>query len=100
MSKPFSYIKGFEMTAKEALIKSLTWRFAVAIPVGFLVTYFLIGYLFQSIVLTVAYNVTGTVFYYLFELVWFNFLGDAFGFDRVTEKDSAGSRDDLKNQTI
>ena len=31
--------------------------------------------------------------YYLFDLLWFNFLGDAFGFDRVTEEDSAGSRE-------
>ena len=86
------------MTKKEALIKSLIWRFAIAIPIGFLITYLFVGYLFQSILLTMAYNVTGTVFYYLFELVWAKYLGDAFGFDRVTEENSAGSRDDLKNQ--
>ena len=81
------------MTKKEALIKSLIWRFAIAIPIGFLITYLFVGYLFQSILLTIAYNVTGTVFYYLFELVWSKYLGDAFGFDRVTEEDSAGSRE-------
>ena len=88
------------MTQKEAVIKSLVWRFAMAIPIGFFITYMFIGYFFQSIVLTIVYNVTGTIMYYLFELLWFNYLGDAFGFDRVTAKDSAGSRDDLKNQPI
>ncbi len=79
------------MTNKEAITKSLIWRFAVAIPIGFLITYLFVGYLFQSILLTVAYNVAGTVFYYFFELAWSKYLGDAFGFDRGVEEDSAGS---------
>ena len=86
------------MTKKEALIKSLIWRFGVSIPVSFLLNLIFLKEINASVALTVAGALAGIILYYLFDLMWFNFLGDALGFDRATEEDSAGSRDDLKNQ--
>jgi len=86
------------MTKKEALIKSLIWRFGVSIPVSFLLNLIFLKEVNASVALTVAGALAGIILYYLFDLLWFNFLGDALGFDRATEEDSAGSRDDLKNQ--
>ena len=87
------------MTKKEALIKSLIWRFGVSIPVSFLLNLIFLKEINASVALTVAGALAGIILYYLFDLLWFNFLGDALGFDRATEEDSAGSRDDLKNQS-
>ena len=84
------------MTKKEALIKSLIWRFGVSIPVSFLLNLIFLKEVNASVALTVAGALAGIILYYLFDLLWFNFLGDALGFDRATEEDSAGSRDDLK----
>ena len=86
------------MTKKEALIKSLIWRFAVSIPVSFLLNLIFLKEINASVALTVVGALAGIILYYLFDLLWFNFLGDALGFDRAVEEDSAGSRDDLKNQ--
>ncbi len=86
------------MTKKEALIKSLIWRFAVSIPVSFLLNLIFLKEINASVALTVFGELAGIILYYLFDLLWFNFLGDALGFDRAVEEDSAGSRDDLKNQ--
>ena len=88
------------MTKKEALIKSLIWRFGISIPVSFLLNLLFLKEINTSVLLTTVGAIAGVVLYYLFDLLWFNFLGDAFGFDRVTAEDSAGSRDDLKNQPI
>ena len=82
------------MTKKEALIKSLVWRFVISIPVSFLLNLLFLEELNMSLLLTTVGAVTGIILYYLFDLLWFNFLGDAFGFDRVAEEDSAGSHDD------
>tara|TARA_R100001443_G_scaffold35753_2_gene49578 strand:+ start:815 stop:1063 length:249 start_codon:yes stop_codon:yes gene_type:complete len=81
------------MTKKEALIKSLIWRFGVSIPVSFLLNLLFLKEINTSVLLTTVGAIAGVVLYYLFDLLWFNFLGDAFGFDRVTEEDSAGSRE-------
>ena len=86
------------MTKKEALIKSLIWRFVISIPVSFLLNLIFLKEVSASVVLTTVGALAGIILYYLFDLLWFNFLGDALGFDRATEEDSAGSRDDLKNQ--
>ena len=86
------------MTKKEAFIKSLIWRFGVSIPVSFILNLIFLKEVNASVALTVAGALAGIILYYLFDLLWFNFLGDALGFDRVMEEDSAGSRDDLKNQ--
>ncbi len=85
------------MTKKEALIRSLVWRFLISIPVSFLLNFLFLEEFSASILLTIAGAVTGIILYYLFDLFWFNTLGDAFGFDKATEEDGAGSRDDLKN---
>ena len=82
------------MTKKEALLKSLVWRFGVSIPVSFLLNLIFLEEFNTSVLLTTVGAIAGVVLYYLFDLLWFNFLGDAFGFDRVTEEDSAGSHDD------
>ena len=88
------------MTKKEALIKSLIWRFGISIPVSFLLNYIFLKEVNTSLVLTTAGALAGVILYYLFDLLWFNYLGGRLGFDGVIEKDSAGSRDDLKNQPI
>ena len=82
------------MTKKEALLKSLIWRLGVSMPFTLLLNLLFLEEFNISFLLTIVGAVTGIVLYYLFELLWFNFLGDAFGFDRVTEEDSAGSHDD------
>ena len=87
-----------KMTKKEALIKSLIWRFGISVPVSFLLNLIFLKEVDASVALTTVGALAGIILYYLFDLLWFNFLGDALGFDRVTEEDSAGSRDDLKNQ--
>jgi hypothetical protein len=87
------------MTKKEALIKSLIWRFGVSIPVSFLLNLIFLKEINTSVLLTTVGAIAGVILYYLFDLLWFNILGDAFGFDRVIEEDSAGSHDDLKNQS-
>lgn len=81
------------MTKKEALIKSLIWRFGISIPVSFLLNLLFLKEINTSVLLTTVGAIAGVVLYYLFDLLWFNFLGDAFGFDRATEEDSAGSRE-------
>ena len=86
------------MTKKEALIKSLIWRFGISIPVSFLLNLIFLKEINASVALTTVGALAGIILYYLFDLLWFNFLGDALGFDRVIEENSAGSRDDLKNQ--
>ena len=86
------------MTKKEAFIKSLIWRFGISIPVSFILNYIFLKELNISLILTVVGAVAGVVLYYLFDLFWFNYLGGRLGFDGAIEEDSAGSRDDLKNQ--
>jgi len=88
------------MTRREALIKSLIWRFGISIPVSFFLNFLFLKEVNITLLLTTVGALTGVILYYLFDLFWFNFLGDALGFDRATEEESAGSRDDLKDQTI
>ena len=81
------------MTKKEALLKSLVWRFGISIPVSFLLNLVFLKEFNTSLLLTTVGAVSGVILYYLFDLLWFNVLGDVFGFDKVTEEDSAGSRE-------
>lgn len=60
------------MTSKEAIIKSLAWRLFIAIPVSFLVSYWYVGEILESIELTFILNISGTLLYYFFDLFWFN----------------------------
>lgn len=85
------------MTKKEALIKSLVWRFLVSVPVTFLLNLIFLKEVNTSLMLTAVGSLTGIVLYFVFDLLWFSYLGDAFGFDRGVDENSAGSRDDLKN---
>lgn len=73
------------MTNREALVKSLFWRFVIAIPAALLLTYLIIGQLYNSIILVGITNFVGTILYYLFDILWFKYLGDAFGFDKVVK---------------
>ena len=86
------------MTKKEAFIKSLIWRFLISIPVSFILNFIFLKEFNTSLLLTVVGAVAGVVLYYLFDLFWFSYLGGRLGFDGVIKKDSASSRDDLKNQ--
>ncbi len=60
------------MTSKQALIKTLVWRFGVAIPTSFLSTYYYIGQVFKSVELTIILNLIATILYYIFDLYWYN----------------------------
>ena len=73
------------MTNREALVKSLFWRFVIAIPVALLLTYLIIGQFYSSLILVGITNFVGTILYYLFDILWFKYLGDAFGFDKVVK---------------
>ena len=60
------------MTRKEALIKSLTWRLCISIPISFGLTYWYVGEILESIELTFILNLSGTILYYFFDLFWYN----------------------------
>ena len=60
------------MTSKEAKIKSLAWRLFIAVPDSFLVSYWYVGQILESIELTFILNISGTLLYYFFDLFWFN----------------------------
>jgi len=60
------------MTSKEALIKSLTWRCFIAIPISLVVSYWYVGQILESIELAFILNISGTVLYYFFDLFWYN----------------------------
>ena len=102
MSKPFLiyFFKREKVTKREAFIKSLIWRFGISIPVSFLLNYIFLKEINTSLALTVAGASAGVILYYLFDLFWFSYLGGRLGFDGAIEEDSAGSRDDLKNQQL
>jgi uncharacterized membrane protein len=59
------------MTRKEALIKSLIWRFTIAIPISFFITYWYIGQYLKSIELVIILNIISTILYFIFDLFWF-----------------------------
>ena len=58
------------MDSREALIKTLVWRFFVAIPLGTLITYAWIGEVWRSITLMIFMNVLFTFLYYGYEMMW------------------------------
>jgi len=86
------------MTNREAFVKSLIWRFGISIPVSFILNYIFLKEVSSSLILTTVGALAGIILYYLFDLLWFNHLGGRLGFDGAVERNSAGSRDDLKNQ--
>ena len=59
-----------EVSRREAFIKALVWRFAVSIPVGFLLCFLIVGSLIKTVELTVVCNVVLTFLHYLYERYW------------------------------
>ena len=62
--------KMHEVSRREAFIKALVWRFAVSIPVGFLLCFLIVGSLVKTIELTVICNTVLTFLHYLYERYW------------------------------
>jgi uncharacterized membrane protein len=61
------------MTNREAIIKSLIWRFLIAIPLSMIVTFLYVGSLDIAVKVTVVANILSTILYYLFDMMWFNY---------------------------
>jgi len=59
------------MTNFEAIIKSLIWRFLIAIPLGMGVAYYYTDNMGVALEITVVGNILGTILYYLFDIIWF-----------------------------
>ena len=59
------------MTKKEALIKALVWRVAMIIQ-GLIVAYYFVNNIGTALGITIVMNALATIFYYLFDLFWFN----------------------------
>ncbi len=55
---------------KELLIKAIVWRLSISIPSSLAITYFFLGSLGSSFILTLTLNVIGTMLQYWFELEW------------------------------
>jgi len=60
------------MTNKEAIIKSLIWRFLIAIPLSLGISYFYVNSVSIAFKITIVANVFSTILYYLFDMFWFN----------------------------
>jgi len=60
-----------QLTNFEAIVKSLVWRFLVAIPMSLTVCYYYTGNLDIALKMTIVANVLSTVLYYLFDIIWF-----------------------------
>jgi len=69
--------KRISLTKKEALIKSLIWRIAMILQ-GFIVAYYFIENWGTALELTIVMNILATIFYYLFDLFWFNRISSSF----------------------
>ena len=72
------------MTNFEALIKSLIWRFFIAIPLGMVVAYYYTSDFGVSMEITIAANVYSTILYYLFDIIWFRKINKYFKDDDDT----------------
>ena len=59
-----------EVSKREAFVKAMVWRFAVSIPVGFLLCLLIVGSLTKTIELTVVCNIVLTFLHYLYERYW------------------------------
>ena len=59
------------MTNFEAIMKSLIWRFLIAIPLGMVVAYYYTDNMSVALEITVASNILATILYYLFDIIWF-----------------------------
>jgi len=72
------------MTNFEAIIKSLIWRFLIAVPLGMVVAYFYTNDFGVSMEITIAVNIYSTVLYYLFDIIWFGKINKHFKGDDDT----------------
>ena len=66
------------MTHKEAIIKSLAWRFFIAIPFGIVLSYIYLDQLYEAIEMTIVGNVIVTFLYYTFDVYWFKVFSKKF----------------------
>ena len=56
---------------KALIIKALVWRFFIAIPTGFAITYYYVRDIEASLAATIAGNILGTFLYLLYDVLWF-----------------------------
>jgi uncharacterized membrane protein len=73
------------MTKFEALVKSLIWRFFIAIPIAIGVSYYYLDSISEATELAIVANVISTVLYYLFDVMWFSKFT---GYFEYVEKDN------------
>ena len=66
------------MTNFEAIIKTLVWRFFIAIPLSMAVAYYYTDNVSVALELTIVANVLSTIMYYLFDIFWFSKANDYF----------------------
>ena len=59
------------MTNFEAIVKSLIWRFFIAIPVSLSICYYYTNNLNIALEMTIVANIVSTFLYYLFDMIWF-----------------------------
>ena len=62
-----------EVSRREAIVKALVWRFAISIPVGFVLCLMIVGSLIKTIELAVVCNIVLTIMHYLYERYWIYF---------------------------
>lgn len=65
-------MQDIDLSSHRALLaKALIWRFFIAIPTGFAITYFFIRDVDTSMAATIAGNLIGTFLYLLYDMLWF-----------------------------
>jgi uncharacterized membrane protein len=62
----------------EAIVKSLVWRFLIAIPISLIVCYVYTGSMTVALEMTIVANVISTILYYLFDIIWFRRISNYF----------------------
>jgi uncharacterized membrane protein len=66
------------MNSFEAIAKALIWRFFIAIPLTLIVGYYYTHSLSIAMGITISGNVMSTIFYYLFDMAWFEYISKYF----------------------
>ena len=65
-----------KISSKNLLLKALIWRFFIAIPTGFAITYFFVKDFSASMNATIYGNILGTFLYLLYDMIWFKVLDE------------------------
>jgi len=73
------------MTNFEAIIKSLIWRFFIAIPLSMSVAYYYTDSISVALELTIVANILSTIMYYLFDIFWFSKISNGFKNKKIKE---------------